>query len=314
MPISTHKKSAFTLIELLVVIAIIAILAAILFPVFARARENARRSSCMSNLKQIGLGTLQYTQDYDEKLYPHRFNGTPNPLMQANGGSYPAGTLAGTEPGITGDATGKIFWISLLQPYIKSYQLFVCPSNPNGWVGAGPNNCNSAGCDGKGYGGQNSYGHNDLLAPADGFNGGAGPLPIGLAQIPAVSTTVAVTDATYYGVLPRLTTPTPVTVSGTGGTTTTAYADANGSQYKSYWGNIGNNKWSYNANTTQENEITGTPRHMMTINTLYVDGHVKSVQYTKLVDDQCAWFVPGTFTKATGAGAGTYTIDTSACP
>src|SRR5688572_16253581 len=62
----THK--GFTLIELLVVIAIIAILASILFPVFARARENARRSSCQSNLKQLGLGFIQYTQDYDEKL------------------------------------------------------------------------------------------------------------------------------------------------------------------------------------------------------------------------------------------------------
>ena len=69
---AVRSKSAFTLIELLVVIAIIAILAAILFPVFARARENARRSSCPSNLKQIGLGFIQYTQDYDEK-YPLRF-------------------------------------------------------------------------------------------------------------------------------------------------------------------------------------------------------------------------------------------------
>src|SRR5689334_5202516 len=59
-------KPGFTLIELLVVIAIIAILAAILFPVFARARENARRASCQSNLKQIGLGIMMYTQDYDE--------------------------------------------------------------------------------------------------------------------------------------------------------------------------------------------------------------------------------------------------------
>ena len=62
-----HVSKAFTLIELLVVIAIIAILAAILFPVFARARENARRSSCQSNLKQIGLGIIQYAQDYDER-------------------------------------------------------------------------------------------------------------------------------------------------------------------------------------------------------------------------------------------------------
>jgi prepilin-type N-terminal cleavage/methylation domain-containing protein/prepilin-type processing-associated H-X9-DG protein len=63
-----QRKNGFTLIELLVVISIIALLAAILFPVFARARENARRSSCMSNMKQLGLAFMQYTQDYDEKL------------------------------------------------------------------------------------------------------------------------------------------------------------------------------------------------------------------------------------------------------
>ena len=92
-------KQAFTLIELLVVIAIIAILAAILFPVFARARENARRSSCSSNLKQIALGFKQYTQDYDEK-YPQRQSGTTN----AGG------------------------WAIALQPYLKSTQIFQCPS------------------------------------------------------------------------------------------------------------------------------------------------------------------------------------------
>lgn len=97
------KRNAFTLIELLVVIAIIAILAAILFPVFARARENARKSSCMSNLKQIGLGVMQYTQDYDEK-YPLLSNGTDNTNMQRN-------------------------WGQMIFPYIKSTQVFACPSN-----------------------------------------------------------------------------------------------------------------------------------------------------------------------------------------
>jgi prepilin-type N-terminal cleavage/methylation domain-containing protein/prepilin-type processing-associated H-X9-DG protein len=93
-----YKNKGFTLIELLVVIAIIAILAAILFPVFARARENARRSSCMSNLKQLSLGIMQYTQDYDEKL-----------------------------PGFWKNDGGTVTWATLVQPYAKSTQLYVCP-------------------------------------------------------------------------------------------------------------------------------------------------------------------------------------------
>jgi prepilin-type N-terminal cleavage/methylation domain-containing protein/prepilin-type processing-associated H-X9-DG protein len=96
------KYQAFTLIELLVVIAIIAILASILFPVFGRARENARRSSCQSNLKQIGLGIMQYTQDYDEKM-------------------------PGARTDIVG--IGEVPWHVMVQPYIKSTQLFKCPSN-----------------------------------------------------------------------------------------------------------------------------------------------------------------------------------------
>ena len=97
-----RKRSAFTLIELLVVIAIIAILAAILFPVFARARENARRSSCMSNLKQIGLGMVQYTQDYDEKFVTQNLT--------------------------TGTPANYLFFGNQLQPYLKSTQILVCPS------------------------------------------------------------------------------------------------------------------------------------------------------------------------------------------
>jgi prepilin-type N-terminal cleavage/methylation domain-containing protein/prepilin-type processing-associated H-X9-DG protein len=99
-----QKRKGFTLIELLVVIAIIAILAAILFPVFARARENARRASCQSNLKQIGLGIAQYTQDYDEKL--------PGVIIRRF------------------DAAGPYFaWPMMIMPYVKSAQIFACPSS-----------------------------------------------------------------------------------------------------------------------------------------------------------------------------------------
>jgi prepilin-type N-terminal cleavage/methylation domain-containing protein/prepilin-type processing-associated H-X9-DG protein len=102
----SQRRRGFTLIELLVVIAIIAILASILFPVFARARENARRSSCQSNLKQIGLGALQYVQDYDENYAPNRHN-VPN----------------------TVSVTGTIGYATMLQPYLKSRQIFKCPSD-----------------------------------------------------------------------------------------------------------------------------------------------------------------------------------------
>lgn len=104
-PRRNGMNSGFTLIELLVVIAIIAILAAILFPVFARARENARRSSCQSNVKQIMLGFMQYVQDYDEKFTPqYTYLGTDIPRNTAES------------------------WNSLLQPYLKSTQIFNCPS------------------------------------------------------------------------------------------------------------------------------------------------------------------------------------------
>ncbi|MBP8953662.1 MAG: DUF1559 domain-containing protein [Armatimonadetes bacterium] len=101
----TQRRTGFTLIELLVVIAIIAILAAILFPVFARAREKARQSSCLSNVKQIGIAFLAYTQDYDEKF----------PLM------FWSGTTSRWEP-------YGVWWGGEIAPYIKNTQIFLCPS------------------------------------------------------------------------------------------------------------------------------------------------------------------------------------------
>jgi prepilin-type N-terminal cleavage/methylation domain-containing protein/prepilin-type processing-associated H-X9-DG protein len=108
---SIRSKRAFTLIELLVVIAIVAILAAILFPVFARARENARRSSCMSNMKQIGLGMMQYLQDYDERFPSQNSDGPQN---------YADLTIA--------DSGSTKNWIRSIYPYVKSWQLFLCSS------------------------------------------------------------------------------------------------------------------------------------------------------------------------------------------
>ncbi len=113
------RRGGFTLIELLVVIAIIAILAAILFPVFARAREKARQSSCLSNVKQLSLGVLMYAQDNDEQL-PYGQGGPDVWWDLFSHLAYPTATLR-----------------SPLEPYIKNNQIAICPSRTNecgyGW-------------------------------------------------------------------------------------------------------------------------------------------------------------------------------------
>lgn len=127
----TREIRGFTLIELLVVIAIIAILAAILFPVFARAREKARQASCQSNLKQIALAELMYVQDYDETTHPPVIGGLFEPGLTCSGcfQRYETGVNTQSAPS----------WRPL-GPYIKNSQVWFCPSQATGyWLSYGWN-------------------------------------------------------------------------------------------------------------------------------------------------------------------------------
>ena len=241
---SRNARPAFTLIELLVVIAIIAILAAILFPVFARARENARRSSCQSNLKQIGLGLLQYTQDYDERL--------------------PIGTNGGT---VGNRGSG---WAGASFPYIKSQQIFVCPSDTTP-VGNPVI----------------SYAYNSAITyPIP--NTWSGP---SLAAFNATARTVMVFEVSGATWIPATDVASPYSPVGDGysggdilpgGTKyTTGYMAANGGT------------GAYDA---------PTGRHLEMSNFLFADGHVKSLRGEKV----CAGLAAPTSTSLPSNGAGPY--------
>ncbi|RYG70396.1 DUF1559 domain-containing protein, partial [bacterium] len=159
------------LIELLVVIAIIAILAAILFPVFGRARENARRSSCLSNMKQIGLGMMQYTQDYDEKF------------------PAPGNTAFDCEFRNDDGSADKASWRQKIFPYIKSVQIFICPSN----IAGGSNfPTDIGGAAGPAMGRSYLINANLNSVPA-----AAGVRGISLASIEESATRIAVVEGSY---------------------------------------------------------------------------------------------------------------------
>ena len=171
------NRKGFTLIELLVVIAIIAILAAILFPVFAQAREKARAISCLSNLKQGGLAYAMYTQDYDETTPCQK-----TPVTQRDANNYFV---------VSGG-----YWYMLLQPYIKNYQMYICPdrsgptgskSNPSG-LATGPN-----------VGRLMGYGYNDGWVSDSGYGLVQGQTPDGLRLGRGIASIVAPAECVAFG-------------------------------------------------------------------------------------------------------------------
>lgn len=166
----TVRKQGFTLIELLVVIAIISIIAAILFPVFARARENARRTTCMSNLKQMGVGVMMYVQDYDETYPPSYITPAPGPSPDG-------------QPALWNSSFW--FWQQIVYPYMKNNQIYRCPSStytgPALWIG--------------------HYGTNPLtlIAPF-----GTPPArPLRLSALSAAANNYMLFDAGYYSLDPN---------------------------------------------------------------------------------------------------------------
>ena len=252
---SPHVFPAFTLIELLVVIAIIAILAAILFPVFARARENARRTSCTSNLKQIGLGLIQYSQDYDEKL-PHDYFG-PDTDSSGRGGAYK--------------------WMDAIYPYVKSEQIFVCPSDT---IGSLPTNNSRYAYrpDGSTAGYQYLYGSYSAnityyTPPGTGPRVATPPFspPTGaatsLAQFAAPSTTVSITEV--------------IPISSTDYYT-----------WQTAWTDPTNNPTITNAPTGGFKVLNRiAARHLDTTNILWCDGHVKSMRLDALTKTNAAGYM-----------------------
>jgi prepilin-type N-terminal cleavage/methylation domain-containing protein len=293
------KRLAFTLIELLVVIAIIAILAAILFPVFAQAKLAAKKTQDLSNQKQLGTALQIYLADNDDTLPPYRTRNTPNP--------FAPNTF------ITGNSVNRMFFNQILQPYVKNYDLWRSPANPQAWVnvnstcnpGVGDDNNQNAG-DGCSYGGQNSYGVNNYMFPS-GASLASAVRTVGLnaSAVAEVSNTFLMMNARYYNVLPRYTRPDGTKVmdgllngdtSGLNPAVPSSYSDTQ-DYYFHYWkyinyglsfANNGTTSAQFYANTAADikmYEDRGKSIFAGNLNVVFADTHAKSLNYVRVIDD-----------------------------
>ena len=264
-------RTGFTLIELLVVIAIIAILAAILFPVFAQARAKARQAACLSNTKQIGLALIQYSTDYDETYPGYRF---------AYANPFAADPKVGTTSASATNAKNNHFINHILFPYTKNYEIWKCPSNPESWVNVDVDNLNrNTGTLFASYGGQNSYGVSQYL-----FKAQLGT-PESIVIEPA--NTVGMVDARYYNLLPKGPTNGPC---GLLGEPDIAFRlrTKNDVNYQKYWKSLGNSYWGFSDMpnpSDAEADKRGKERHNEFLNVIWMDGHAKATRYETLKND-----------------------------
>jgi prepilin-type N-terminal cleavage/methylation domain-containing protein/prepilin-type processing-associated H-X9-DG protein len=259
MVYAERKSFGFTLIELLVVIAIIAILAAILFPVFGQAREAARKTSCLSNEKQLSLGVLMYSQDYDEHLQDMVLGGNCNQSCWIGAGcAY---------------SDGGGWWFGRIYPYIKNYQVYGCPddtrsfsttqanTNSNAWnqaieLGTGANPVYF----------RESYGYNEWIDGNPGGTGNTSPITDTLAAVQYPAQQVMLAD----GVGPLIN-DWDIEADGQccAGYERAWYANTAWGAWSADWNN--HDKWDVYA------------RHTAGANFAYVDGHAKWFKNTATI-------------------------------
>ncbi|HLK16871.1 MAG TPA: prepilin-type N-terminal cleavage/methylation domain-containing protein [Fimbriimonadaceae bacterium] len=295
-------KRAFTLIELLVVIAIIAILAAILFPVYAQAKLQAKKAADLSNIKQHSMAMLMYTNDSDDVLVSPL-----DPCLDNTNALTTCGDYTTQAVGLTGPSLDYLFWMYKLQPYIKNFGIFKDSVAPEAFTADNLNGYhvfNTPEAAGGDWGGQNSYAYNSFfLSPANS----AGPSwlyysPITTTTSPRVASTFMFVDGGFHIAAPDVLNASGYTAVShlsppgnglseanymTGGGVLAPYAT-------SYWENAGGSDYTYQGDPAAYAAtaiVKGKSLFAGKLNASFVDGHAKTMNYQQVVGDICFWSV-----------------------